>query len=193
MLYSIPAPYLDEFTNSGQPCLQERTEQAQLRVKRARLVTEALDCLREVGSSYLPLRVQASAGVIPAISSAARHQACTSSSCTVDPTASIARLGSASFQLLASRRECISFVTRKKRNRPIESNPQETAVALLARDYLTQLRGAAEAHLGVLASREFGTDPRASLAARLPGIAAAADAVVDAEVICHLSHFVRAH
>ena len=55
--------------------LQEATQQLKLRVKRAWLVTEALDYLREVGSSYLPLRVQASAGVIPAVAAAAQHEA----------------------------------------------------------------------------------------------------------------------
>lgn len=37
-------------------------------------MTEALDFLREVGSSYLPLRVQASAGVVPAVAAAAKHE-----------------------------------------------------------------------------------------------------------------------
>lgn len=58
--------------------LREQAEPLKLRVKRAWLVTEALDFLREIGSSYLPLRVQASTGVIAAISAAAKHQAWTS-------------------------------------------------------------------------------------------------------------------
>lgn len=110
---------------------QEQAEPLKLRVKRAWLVTEALDFLRKIGSSYLPLRVQASTGVIAAIAAAAKHQ--------------------------------------------------DSAVSLLAKDFLAQLRASAEAHLAVLASREFSTDPRASLAARLPDIAATADAVVEAE------------
>ncbi len=55
--------------------LQEATQQLKLQVKRAWLVTEALDYLREVGSSYLPLRAQASAGVVPAVAAAAQHEA----------------------------------------------------------------------------------------------------------------------
>lgn len=57
---------------------------------------------------------------------------------------------------------------------------QDPAVALLARDYLAQLHAAAEAHLAVLASRKFSTDPRAALAARLPTIVATANAIVEA-------------
>jgi hypothetical protein len=57
---------------------------------------------------------------------------------------------------------------------------QEPAIALLAADYLAQLRTAAEAHLAVLASRKFSTDPRAALAMRLPTIVATAHAIVEA-------------
>ncbi len=54
-------------------------------------------------------------------------------------------------------------------------------MALLAREYLRALHEVAEAHLAVLSSREYTADPRAGLAARLPMLAAVADAVVDAE------------
>lgn len=57
---------------------------------------------------------------------------------------------------------------------------QDPAIALLAADYLSQLRTAAEAHLAVLASRKFSTDPRTALAMRLPAIVATADAIVEA-------------
>ncbi len=54
--------------------VQERSNaELELRVARARLVTEALDYLREIGSSYLPLRVQAGTHAVAAIAAAARH------------------------------------------------------------------------------------------------------------------------
>lgn len=56
----------------------------EFRVTRARLVTEALDYLREMGSSYLPLRVQAGTHAVAAIAAAARHGVCLSPPQTLD-------------------------------------------------------------------------------------------------------------
>ena len=55
-------------------------------------------------------------------------------------------------------------------------------MALLAQQCLQQLLQLAEAHVAVLSSPEAAQDPRAALVARLPGIAATADAVVQREV-----------
>ena len=43
-------------------------------MERAKLVMDTLDCLREVGTSHLPLRVQAANGAIASIAAAAQHR-----------------------------------------------------------------------------------------------------------------------
>lgn len=107
------------------------TQQAEA-ARRARLVTEALDYLREITSTFMPLPVQADVGAVASIAAASKHQV--------------------------------------------------EAVALLARESLWTMQRIAEVHLATLRSSDVTDDPRDALAARLPIIAAAADAVTQRDV-----------